>query len=359
MAEKENLLISRETQRWLDILFEGIFIVDRKKNIVFWNKGAEKITGFEAREMTGKKYQELSVNHFDSNGTKPFNGSDYLDKALDGKSAETKLLAKHKKGYNVPISINISPFRNSNESIIGAIHIFRDVSAEEKLEQLEKKYRKVIHQYVSETTYKQIIKSINRENYQFSGRNRELTILFMDIVGFTSLSEKLEPEKVVDLLNAYFSLTSLIIQKNAGDIDKFLGDGVMAIFKEAENSIQAAIDMIQTGQKKLNLTLQSMELPEIDIRIGINSGKLVQGHIGSEERKDWTVVGDVVNTAYRIEESANPGSIRLSEFTLERLKNPENYLFVQEITLKGKSRPIKIYTPICLGRNSKFSENSK
>jgi adenylate cyclase len=91
--------------------------------------------------------------------------------------------------------------------------------------------------------------------------------------------------------------------------------------------------------------MRAMMLPEINIRVGINSGNLIQGNIGSEERKDWTVVGDVVNTAYRIEESAEPGTIRISEYTMKRLKNPEKFEFVKEVTLKGKSNPIKVYTP--------------
>ena len=360
MTVNENLLISKETQEWLNILYESIYLVNKERKIIFCFIVAEQITGFESADMQGKQCEEFSLEHFDSNEHSKLTKQVNLEKIWNGKMIEAKLLVRHKKGYRIPVAMVGAPLKTTGGEIPGIVYIFKDISAEEKILQLEKRFKKVIRQYVSETTYKEILKTVNQENYQFSGKNRELTILFMDIVGFTSLSEKLTPEKVVEMLNAYFSLTSLIIQKNNGDIDKFLGDGVMAIFKDPNDSIQAAKDMMQTGLKKLNHTLRSMELPEINLRIGINSGNLIQGNIGSEERKDWTVVGDVVNTAYRIEESAEPGSIRLSEYTLKRLKNPENYLFVKEITLKGKSKPVRIYNPICIGSNSKFSSrNSK
>ncbi|MFW5944721.1 MAG: adenylate/guanylate cyclase domain-containing protein [Bacteroidota bacterium] len=345
MIEDEHNLISPETQRWLDILYEGVYIVDKEKNILFWNKGAEKITGYSAGEMTGMQWGEETLNLQDPNGHNLCIESCPLEKALKGETIECKLFPKNKRGNRIPVAIYATPLKDSNGNITGAIEIFRDVSTEEKIRHLEEKFKKVIRQYVSETTYKQIIRSVNHENYRFTGRNRNLTILFMDIVDFTGLSEKLGPEKVVKMLNAYFSLTSLIVQKNHGDIDKFLGDGVMAIFNDAENAVKAAMNMTKTGLKKLNNNLQSMELPELNIRVGINSGNLIQGNIGSEERKDWTVVGDVVNTAYRIEESADPGTIRISEYTLKRLKNPDKFKFVKEVTLKGKSNPIKVYSP--------------
>jgi PAS domain S-box-containing protein len=345
MITHKNRLISSETKAWLDILEEGIYLVDKEKTIVFWNKGAEKITGFKPKEMIGRHYEEFSLVFQDTNispfltdDTRPENS--VIDKIMD-----VRLYARHKNGNNVPIVINISPFRNDKGEILGTVHIFKDISAEEKIRQQEGKFRKVVRQYVSETTYKEILKTVNRENYKVTGHNRDLTILFTDIVGFTTLSEKLAPEKVVEMLNAYFSLTSLIIQKNNGDIDKFLGDGVMAIFKKAEEAVQASIDMIRLGLKKLNTTLRSSGLPEINVRIGINSGDLIQGNIGNEERKDWTVVGDVVNTAFRIEEAADPGSIRIAEDTINRLKNPEQYTFVKEMTPKGKSTAIRLYKP--------------
>lgn len=338
-------LISEETKKWFDLLYEGVSVVNKKKIIVFWNKGAECITGYTQEEMTGRPCGEDSMNDRDYYDHNLCREGCPLEKALNGQTTESKLFLKHKKGNRIPIVAYVVPLKDEAGDIVGAIEIFHDVSAEEKNRNLKEKFKKAIRQYVSETTYKQVIKSIDHENYTFTGHNRDLTILFMDIVGFTGLSEKLEPEKVVEMLNAYFSLTSLIIQKNHGDIDKFLGDGVMAIFENAEDSIQAAIDMITTGLKKLNHNLLEINLPEINIRVGINSGNLIQGNIGNEERKDWTVVGDVVNTAYRIEESADPGTIRISEYTIKRLKNSEKYVFVKEMTPKGKSNPIKVYRP--------------
>jgi adenylate cyclase len=103
--------------------------------------------------------------------------------------------------------------------------------------------------------------------------------------------------------------------------------------------------MLPEGLKTLNRGLQFRKLPTINLRIGINTGNLIQGNIGSEDRKDWTVVGDVVNTAYRIEEATEPGQILISEDTIGRLQRPEDYRFIKELSLKGKSTRIRVFSP--------------
>lgn len=346
MFANHNRLISEETRQWLNAIYNGVYIVDEELNILFWNDGAERITGYRAGEMMGAKCNKGILDPKGESGETIHQKSNQLREVIrKGQHTKFRLYLRHKDGALIPISTHITPIKDSKGNTSGAIEVFRDISAEEKIHQIEDRFKRVISQYVSETTYKEVIRAVNHEDYSIRAYNRFLTIMFMDIVDFTGLSERQEPEQVVELLNAYFTHTSKIIRKHHGDIDKFLGDGVMALFKNPQDAIDASLEMMQKGLGKLNEELSASNLPVIDLRIGINSGSLIQGNIGSEDRKDWTVVGDVVNTAYRIEESAEPGSILISENTINQLKDPEMYTYVKEMRLRGKSSPIKVYRP--------------
>ena len=346
MASNKNHPVSPDTRKWLNTVYDGVCIVDTELKVIFWNKGAEHITGYTDNEATNSREETNFLKVSDENGHAVFSNNSHLPDLIgNGEPRELKVYFTHKLGYRFPVALYLQPITDRQGHPIGAIEVFRDISIEEKVQHIEERYKRVIRQYVSETTYKEVIRAVNSKDYGITAYNRNLTILFMDIVGFTSLSEQLEPEKVVDMLNAYFTQTSRIIEKNQGDIDKFLGDGVMAIFKDPEQAVQASLDMLPEGLKTLNRELKAKKLPVINLRIGINTGNLIQGNIGSKDRKDWTVVGDVVNTAYRIEESADPGHILISRNTLNRLSRPEKYRFVKELSLKGKSNTIKVYSP--------------
>jgi PAS domain S-box-containing protein len=346
MSDNKDHPVSPETQKWLDAIYDGIRILDKSKNLLFWNKGAENITGFSADEIAQNLPEKSFPQITDHKGKPLYPDNQHLESVLSsGIANEIKVYYTHRLGYCFPVSLYIHPMTDETGNITGLFEVFRDISIEEKVQKIENRYKKVVRQFVSETTYKEVVRAVNSRDYGIKAYNRNLTILFMDIVGFTALSEKLPPEKVVDMLNVYFTKTSRVIQKNRGDIDKFLGDGVMAIFEEPSDAVKASLDMLPEGLKTLNRGLQFRKLPTINLRIGINTGNLIQGNIGSEDRKDWTVVGDVVNTAYRIEEATEPGQILISEDTIGRLQRPEDYRFIKELSLKGKSTRIRVFSP--------------
>ena len=142
---------------------------------------------------------------------------------------------------------------------------------------------------------------------QLGGELREVTVLFADLRGFTSFSERRAPEEVVSLLNTYFTRMNEVVERHHGLIDKFLGDGLMALFgaplatgDDAGNALQAALDMVEELEA-LNVEVVARGLPRLDIGIGINTGVVVAGNMGSPNRLNYTVVGDGVNLAARIE----------------------------------------------------------
>jgi PAS domain S-box-containing protein len=347
MSNDIEMFITEETKSLLNFIFDGVYIVDIKRQIRFWNKGAEAITGYTADEVMGKCCKDNLLNHIDENGMLMCVRDCPLARTIQsGRHIESKVYPRHKSGRRFPVSTHIGPIKNEKGEIIGGIEVFRDISAEEKLRQQELKFKKLIKQYVSGATYQSVTEAVKDDGISITASMKDLTVFFMDIVGFTTLSEIHPPEKIVEILNSFFSFSSHIIQKHTGDIDKFVGDCSMAVFIDAQDAVNAAKEMIQEGLPNLNRLLVSKNMPEINVRIGINSGKLVHGNIGSDERRDMTVIGDVVNTASRVQGEAEPGNFIITESTFARLDTPEEFEFAKELLLKGKITPITLYQPI-------------
>lgn len=201
--------------------------------------------------------------------------------------------------------------------------------------------------YLSPELVKEIARS-DRE-IQLGGISKELSILFLDVRGFTPLSEKLSPEEVVGFLNMMFNLITEKALENHGTIDKFIGDAAMILFNAPLDvkhheycAVKTAFD-IQKGMEKVREQIQEQYQVTIAVGIGINTGPVVVGNIGSYLRVDYTAIGDNVNTAARIESNTQPNQVLVSEATYDRTKDYFEYRFVGEKIMKGKSVGIKLY----------------
>src|SRR5882672_933102 len=173
--------------------------------------------------------------------------------------------------------------------------------------------------FLPEYVVKQMLE--NPESFKLGGVNQTITVLFADIRGFTSISEHAPPEKIVGLLNRYFSAMTDIIFAHGGTLDKYLGDGLMALFgaptttpEDASNALNAAVAM-QRRLLGINIELSQEGLAEIGVGIGLHTGEVTVGYIGSERRSEYTAIGDSVNTASRLESNAKGGQILVSEVT--------------------------------------------
>jgi adenylate cyclase len=181
------------------------------------------------------------------------------------------------------------------------------------------------------------------------GSNQVVTMLFSDVRGFTTMSESLPPETVVQILNEYFADMTPIVFEHQGLLDKFMGDGMMALFgvpyqgeTAAANAVSAAI-MMQQRMKKVNSDLRERGLSEISIGIGINTGMVTVGYIGSEERTDYTAIGDAVNLAARLEKQALAWQIIISHSTLEAIGGRFPTKPSGEVHVRGRREPVQIY----------------
>jgi adenylate cyclase len=190
----------------------------------------------------------------------------------------------------------------------------------------------------------------NPDQLRLGGERREVTIFFADVVGFTRLSESQPPEIIVALLNELFTFATEIIQRRGGIIDKFIGDCVMAVWgspqshpDDALRAVQAAEDLrrwLDVGNRRWRARWGI----EIQLAIGIHTGPAVAGNVGSEKRMEYTVIGDTVNVAARIESMAQPGQILVSEATRERISDSGVELVpAGERQLHGRTAATRIF----------------
>ena len=198
----------------------------------------------------------------------------------------------------------------------------------------------------------------NPELLKLGGDRREMTFMFIDIVGFTPISEafknKNDPEGLVNLVNKFLDMQTKIILKNGGTIDKYMGDCIMAFWNapldcedHPSKAVETAREIIEATER-LNIELEPLKLPPINVGIGVNTGDCIVGNMGSELRFDYSVIGDAVNLGARLEAQAARGDyldhkVLISEFTY--MQCPEiAFTLVDTIKVKGKEEPITIYS---------------
>ena len=210
------------------------------------------------------------------------------------------------------------------------------------------KENNILKMYVDETVLN-FMDTREFESSLMANETIDASVAFMDICSFTTISENETPDKVVKLLNKYFDVMVKEIIAQRGFVDKFMGDAVMAVFR-GEYHLDRAIDACLAVRKKIKA------LPEVlgninfvpKVSIGINTGEMISGNIGSAtlRRLDYTVIGDTVNTAQRLQSVAKEGQIIISESSYELVKESFNCNKVGEMNLKNKSKPIVIYEVI-------------
>lgn len=212
----------------------------------------------------------------------------------------------------------------------------------------EKEFIKnTFERYVSKPLTQVIL--AHRDDIQLGGEEKEVSILFSDIRRFTTLAEKLPPTQVLELLNAYFTTMIDVVVENEGMVDKLMGDSVMALFgapvslgEDAVRAVQCALDM-QRAVIEFNRQQTAKNLPAVQMGIGINTGPVVAGNIGSSRRMEYTVIGDNVNVAARLQGLAKPGEILVSEATYLQVKHVVEATAMPPMALKGKEFSVAVY----------------
>jgi adenylate cyclase len=207
--------------------------------------------------------------------------------------------------------------------------------------------RQALERFLSGAIVEKILAS--PDQIHLGGENQTATIMFSDIRGFTRLAEKMEPQQIVELLNEYFTEMTDLIFENGGTLDKYLGDGILAVFgapitkpDDALRSVKTAIEM-QRALARLNRDWESRGQPALRAGIGVNTGAVTAGNIGSTKRMDYTVIGDAVNLASRLCANAAGGQILVSESTYAELKGSLPAKRLDAIRVKGRDTPVEVY----------------
>lgn len=198
--------------------------------------------------------------------------------------------------------------------------------------------------FMPEYVVKQLLEK--PDSFRLGGINQKITVLFADIRGFTTLSEKANPEKIVGLLNKYFTAMSEIIFAYGGTLDKYIGDGLMALFgaptaspEDSKNALKTAVAM-QQRLRKLNEELSAEGYGRVEIGIGLHTGIATIGYIGSEQRSEYTAIGDTINLAARLEKNARGGQILISEATAAECEGLATLIQHDPITVKNRLQPV-------------------
>lgn len=217
-----------------------------------------------------------------------------------------------------------------------------------------RKVRKMFSLYVSPEVLSAVVEQVDDAQDVAAGREERISILFSDIRSFTNISEKLPAKRVVEMLNVYFTEMVEAIFRHRGTVDKFIGDAIMCFWgapiRTADHekaAVQAALEMI-AGLEKVNSELARRGFTPLAIGVGINTGEAVLGNIGSAKKINYTVIGDSVNLASRLEGVTKTygAPIIISEFTYAGLKGEIPCAVVDVVAVKGKAEPIRLYRPL-------------
>ena len=312
----------------------GVFTTNLMGEINHINRAAIAIINLDKENVLGNHYEYV------------FESNEFITQLITKCELESVTISESQillecNGKSTTVNISVSPLMNDANEPIGSVVAMEDLSNLDKLKSTFKKY-------VSKQIVDQLLE--NDEMLNLGGQEQEATILFSDIRGFTSMSETMAPNEVVETLNDYFNLMIEIIFKYNGTLDKIIGDALMVIYgapnsteQDTENSVLTAIEMqeklIQFNQDRII----NLKQP-IKIGIGINRGKVISGNIGSKQQMNFTVIGDSVNLASRLCSVAAADEIIVSDAVWKKVKHLKSFKSkkLTPVKVKGKVKPIEI-----------------
>lgn len=245
---------------------------------------------------------------------------------------------------------------------VTSINVYRYINEEkEKMESLRQQdfIRETFGRYMSDEVVDELLGS--PEGLSMRGENREVTFLVSDLRGFTALTENLSPDEIIEIMNRYFEHMVEVIARYRGTVSEFMGDGILAFFgaplnaeDDPQRAVACAIEM-QNTLVAVNARQRKFNLPELAMGIGINTGKVVVGNIGSEKRAKYGVVGMPINVAFRIESFTAGGQILMSPSTYKKVSQVVRISGKEEATFKGIAKPLFLYDVYAIDGSYKVS----
>ncbi len=316
----------------------GVVTLDPDEKVAYCNEAAQKIFMGAGTYQPGMRY--LSFFREELNPAL----ADGLHQALQLNTPYTAYDATYRQGPEGSLNINVHalPLATEKGKHLGVVVIADDITQEQRL-------MSTLCRYVTRQVAEEIMK--DRDRIKLGGNRSNVTVLFSDIRNFTTMSEQLEAEEVVTMLNSYFTRMLDPIFRYEGTLDKFIGDAIMAVFgapiplvNDAEHAVRAALEM-RRALRWYNEDRAGQGLSPIDNGIGITKGEAVSGNIGSEQRMDYTVIGDTVNIASRLEGLTKiyDHKILVNEGVYREIKDKIPCVDLGFAHVKGKEGDVHIY----------------
>ena len=316
----------------LNSIATGLLTLDSLGEIDSVNPSGQNILGMDESEIIGNHYMYL----FEKDPT--------ILELIQTTEIENSIQSEQNIAFTTVskesvVNISVSPRIGNDMVITGTVIAIEDITQQNKIKNTFKRY-----------VSKQIVEKLldSKEGLNLGGELRNVTILFTDIRGFTSMSENMKPEEVVSTLNDYFTEMIDIVFKYNGTLDKIVGDELMIVYgapigaaDDTKRALDTAIEMM-VRLKSFNKKRKIKKLHPIEIGVGINHGPVISGNIGSREMMDYTVIGDTVNLAARLCSHSPPGNIIVSPSVFRKTSKFYQYEKLEPIEVKGKKKKIQI-----------------
>lgn len=335
----EVLQLRNYNEGILKSLSDGVVTLDSALRILKVNDAALRITGLTEAELINRDAREVFT---DSN--------DWLLASLDyvartgGRDYHADRDFVGRSNTAISVNVTVNPLVDIDSAPVGFLVVIEDITGEKRL-------RTTMARYLAKEIVDKVLAS---GDDPFLVSDQEVTVLFSDIRRFTTMTEGLGARGAVTMLNDYFTEMVEVVMRNEGLLDKYIGDSIMAVFgapligpHDADNALTAAIEMAQ-ALRSFNANRARAGFEPLEIGIGISTGQVIAGSVGSVKRMDYTVIGDSVNLAARLE-SANKfygTSVLISDSTVSQLRAPGGLREIDLLRVRGKTRPIAVFEPL-------------
>ena len=314
----------------------GVITTDEDDHITLFNPAAETILDVEAASCMDVPYNEVLPTLGEALPTLVENVR-ITEEAIVAHDLEPELPGRG----TVSLSLNVAPLKNANNETLGVAIVMDDLTEKKRFE----RERAMVKRYLPS----ELVDSLaDLEELRLGGAREEVSIFFADIRGFTTYSEQHDPEQVVEAINTYFTLAHKAIRANCGIVDKYMGDAVMAHYNtplqpQADHAWLAVKTAWETKKiiKEYHQTMGATA--RLEFGVGVNTGEAVAGNVGAQDQMEYTLIGDAVNLAKRLQESAKPRQILLGQRTFELVKDRVVANKLPPIQLKGRTAFEQVY----------------
>ncbi len=317
-------------------LSNGVVTLDSQRHVITANPAALHILQRPRESVVGQPLDSI----LPTTNALLFEALDRV--CLEGRPETTLDVELHlMEGRCVPVNLTIQPLTGTDDAPLGFTLVLEDITR-------EKRIKGTMARYMSAELSERLLE-LGEEVLE--GTAQEVTVLFSDIRDFTRLTEDLGPRATVSMLNSYFSDMAELVFDHQGILDKYIGDAIMAVFgtpfpddRDADNAVRVAIGMLDR-LREFNLRRQLQGQEPIDIRLGLSTGEVIAGNIGSRRRMDYTVIGHPVNVASRLEQANKYYGTRIlvAGTTVEHLQDSYRLRELDLIRVKGATQPVKLF----------------